>query len=60
MEGHINISVSEDAIDEGPMAYKSMKDIVDNIGDLYRSGQTVLTAFVFYDKILPDILINIV
>ena len=33
MEGIYSTSVSRDTIDESPMAYKSMDDIVSNIGD---------------------------
>lgn len=33
MEGIYSTSVSRDTIDESPMAYKSMEDIVSNIGD---------------------------
>ena len=33
MEGIYTTSVNEDTLDECPMAYKSMDDIVNNIGD---------------------------
>ena len=33
MEGIYSTSVSRDTIDESPMAYKTMDDIVSNIGD---------------------------
>ena len=33
MKGIYTTSVNMDTLDECPMAYKDMKDIVDNIGD---------------------------
>lgn len=33
MKGIYSTSINEKTIDESPMAYKSIKDIIENIGD---------------------------
>ena len=47
MEGIFTTSVNEATIDESPMAYKSMKDIVNNISDTVKIIKTIKPIYNF-------------
>ena len=47
MKGIYTTSVGSDTLDECPMAYKNMKDIVDNIGPTVKIVQTIKPIYNF-------------
>lgn len=47
MEGIYTTSVSTDTIDECPMAYKPMEEIISNIGDTVEVLETVRPVYNF-------------
>ncbi|MBQ6212556.1 MAG: RtcB family protein, partial [Ruminococcus sp.] len=47
MDGIYTTSVNAQTLDECPMAYKSMKDIVDNIGDTVEINEIIKPIYNF-------------
>lgn len=47
MEGIYTTSISRSTLDEAPMAYKNMKDIIDNIGDTAEIQQVIKPIYNF-------------
>ena len=47
MDGIYTTSVNAQTLDECPMAYKSMEDIVDNIGDTVEINEIIKPVYNF-------------
>ena len=47
MDGIYTTSVNAQTLDECPMAYKSMSDIVDNIGDTVEINEVIKPVYNF-------------